>query len=140
MPGRKTRAAEGGFTLIEALIAFAVLSTVLMIVSSSTVGGLEGLSRGARQQVALREAVSLLEGTGFAFPLEEGTTEGRTSDGRYSWMLEIAPRETEGQSVLRDAAGRTAAFYDVRATVSWRERTGVRSVTLASGRMGYTQR
>ena len=140
MRGLKTRIADDGFTLVETLIAFAVLSVVLAIVSSSTAGGLELLHRGAQRQVALREAQSLLEAVGYAFPLEEGALSGQTGNGRYAWLLEISPKQDERQSALRDARGRMAALYSVRATITWRERFGEQSAVLSSERLGYVER
>ncbi len=140
LTGRNAPRNEGGFTLVEALIAFAVLSIVLAIVTSSTAGGLELLNRGARQQIALREAQSLLEAVGYAYPLEPGTVSGRIDKGRYQWSLTIERRDEDTQSVLRDAEGRAATLFDIKSVVTWRERLGERSITLSSSRLGYTVR
>src|SRR5258706_11331110 len=115
LPGQATPRSDEGFTLVEALVAFAILSIVLSIIFWSTASGLELLDRGSREQIALRHAQSLLEEAGYAIPLKNGTTSGTTSDRGYSWTLQIdssAAQSSDSQG-LRDADGRPALFYDI---------------------------
>jgi len=137
LPGRRNDAGEEGFTLVEALIAFAVLSIVLTIVSWATASGLQLNDRGARQQIALREAQSLLESAGYVYPLQPGQFSGRTSSGRYAWSLEMATSGAPNATGLRDAQGRLAVVYTIKAAVFWRDRFAEQGVTLTSGRLGY---
>ena len=80
-----------GFTLIEVIIAFAILALGLTI--------LLGILTGATKQVrwaddagrASMHAQTLLAQQGVGASLEAGHTEGDFEAGRYRWTLDIAP-------------------------------------------------
>lgn len=84
------RAAAGGFTLIEIIIAFGVLALGLTLL----LGTLSGASRQLRQagdagQAALH-AQSLLDERADGL-LQPGRENGTFEDGRYRWQLAVAP-------------------------------------------------
>jgi general secretion pathway protein I len=82
-----------GFTLIEALIAFAILALVLGAVFRSFSSGLEQERRAGLAVARVLEARALLEEFGASRPLEAGETEGALSTGE-TWTAtveEIAP-------------------------------------------------
>jgi general secretion pathway protein I len=80
-----------GFTLIEVIVAFAVLALALAIV----LGTLSNASRQVRWSDdagrAALHAQSLLDDTGVAQALVPGRSDGTFEDGRYRWTLEVAP-------------------------------------------------
>lgn len=80
-----------GFTLIEVIVAFAVLALALAIV----LGTLSNASRQVRWSDdagrAALHAQSLLDDTGVAETLVPGRSEGMFEDGRYRWTLDAAP-------------------------------------------------
>lgn len=80
-----------GFTLIEVIVAFAVLALALAIV----LGTLSNASRQVRWSDdagrAALHAQSLLDDTGVAATLVPGRSEGVFEDGRYRWTLDVAP-------------------------------------------------
>lgn len=80
-----------GFTLIEVIVAFAVLALALAIV----LGTLSNASRQVRWSEdagrAALHAQSLLDDTGVAEALAPGRSEGVFEDGRYRWTLDVAP-------------------------------------------------
>lgn len=80
-----------GFTLIEVIVAFAVLALALAIV----LGTLSNASRQVRWSDdagrAALHAQSLLGDTGVAETLVPGRSQGVFDDGRYRWTLEVAP-------------------------------------------------
>lgn len=82
---------QRGFTLIEVIVAFAVLALALAIV----LGTLSNASRQVRWSEdagrAALHAQSLLDDTGIAQALVTGRSEGTFEDGRYRWTLEVAP-------------------------------------------------
>lgn len=92
---------QRGFTLIEVIVAFAVLALALTLV----LGTLSNASRQVRWSDdagrAALHAQSLLDDTGVAQALVPGRSEGTFEDGRYRWTLEVAP----WQDPTRDAAG-----------------------------------
>ena len=85
------RRRAAGFTLIEVILAFALLALGLTI--------LLGILSGATKQVrwaddagrAALHAQSLLAQQGVAVPLAPGRTEGEFEAGRYRWTLDVEP-------------------------------------------------
>ena len=80
-----------GFTLIEVIVAFALLALALTLL----LGSLSGAARQIRQADdigrATLHAQSLLAQAGVGETLEPGREEGEFEGGRYRWTLEIAP-------------------------------------------------
>ena len=78
-----------GFTLIEVLVAFAILALVLGVVFRTLSSGL-GHERTARLATArVLEARSILDQLGVNIPLEEGLIEGRLATGEV-WTLTVS--------------------------------------------------
>ena len=84
-----------GFTLVEVVVAFLLLSMVLAT-------GFELFTAGMRRAIDLEErskalavAQSQMAVAGTEVPLKEGTASGQTDDGKYRWTLAIA-RSEEG--------------------------------------------
>ncbi|MUV13765.1 type II secretion system protein XpsI [Noviluteimonas gilva] len=85
------RRRAAGFTLIEVILAFALLALGLTI--------LLGILSGATKQVrwaddagrAAMHAQSLIAQQGVGAPLEQGHKEGDFEQGRYRWTLDIEP-------------------------------------------------
>lgn len=82
---------QRGFTLLEVVVAFALLALALTLL----LGSLSGAARQVRQagdaSRASLHAQSLLAGVGVGEPLRPGRSQGRFEEGRYRWTLEIAP-------------------------------------------------
>lgn len=85
------RSSQRGYTLIEVLVAFAVLAAALTL--------LLGILTGASRQVrwadqagrAALHAQSLLDQVGIGESLQPGQREGGFEDGRYQWTLAVEP-------------------------------------------------
>lgn len=85
------RSSQRGYTLIEVLVAFAVLAAALTL--------LLGILTGASRQVrwadqagrAALHAQSLLDQAGVGESLQPGQREGGFEDGRYRWTLVVEP-------------------------------------------------
>ncbi len=82
---------QRGYTLIEVLVAFAVLALALTLL----LGTLSGASRQVRGAAdagrAALHAQSLLAQTGVGEELQPGRRDGSFDEGRYRWILEVAP-------------------------------------------------
>ena len=86
--GRLSNHDDAGFTLVETLAAFTVLTLVLILL----LAGLSHVARGSRDAEAMREALRLaqskLDGLGVTEPLIPGESTGRFSNG-FEWRLRI---------------------------------------------------
>lgn len=105
---------RGGFTLLEVLIAFIILSVSLVALLKAFSSGLRGLDAAASSAAALQHARSKIEEVGTVIPLEAGEHDGEFADGTR-WSVVIWPHEAgEG------AAAETMALvpYEIEVTVS----------------------
>ncbi|MFP3942277.1 MAG: prepilin-type N-terminal cleavage/methylation domain-containing protein [Alphaproteobacteria bacterium] len=118
---------RAGFTLIEILVAFAILVLALAAVMQGLSGGLRMLSVSDAHAEALRIAENRLAEAGRAFPLRPGTKTGE--DGRYRWRVDMAPHEAEDAV----AAPSLPAAYAVTVTVRWGGGRSLRLSTLTFG-------
>ncbi len=104
---------KAGFTLIEALVAFAILALAMGQLLVAAGGGARNDSRADFLLRAARLGQSQLAALGVDGPLEQGETSGRYDDGLY-WRLSIAPYLTR-KSPTGDAV--VASFW-AKLTVS----------------------
>lgn len=102
-----------GFTLIEALAAFAILTLVMAGLLSGVSGAVHNDDRADFLLRASRFARSQLDVIGIAAPIAVGETTGRSEDG-LSWTLTIEPY---GASAPANAAAPKLIAYWVRLTV-----------------------
>lgn len=82
---------ERGYTLLEIIIAFAVLGLALVLLLGTLSGGLRQVRGSADSARAALHARSLLDVVGVGEPLEPGRREGGFDAGRYRWVLEVEP-------------------------------------------------
>lgn len=87
----RARRRQSGFSLIEVVIAFALLAlalTLLLGTLSTASRQVRGAADSAR---AALHAQSLLALTDGGEPLRPGHSEGEFEDGRYRWDMQVAP-------------------------------------------------
>lgn len=131
-PRPRTRAA--GYTLIEVVVAFAVLGLALMLLLGTLSNGARQVRWSADAGRATLHARSLLDDVGIAIPVETGTTRGTFDDGRYRWALAIAPYEDpDAAPTLIDPGA--ARLFALTLDVDWgaagpRERLRLRTLRL----------
>ena len=126
MPSQATTRSEaGGFTLLEVLIAFVILSLTLATVLGALSTGLRSLGSAEEAELAVLRAQSKLAGVGQLEPLSASRSDGAFTDGA-SWEVVIEP--FLGKTLETPDAGAEGAaqarLFDVRV-----------SVTSASGRL-----
>ena len=83
------RKRNSGFTLIEVLIAFAILALVLGVVFRTLSTGLSHERTAGLVTARVLEARSILDRLGADIALEEGTIEGRLATGER-WALTVS--------------------------------------------------
>ena len=87
------RGARGqrGFTLIEVVVAFALLALALTFLLASLSGAAKQIRIASDSSRATLHAQSLLAQVGVGETLQPGRRQGDFDAGRYRWALEIAP-------------------------------------------------
>ena len=83
-------ARQRGFTLMEIIVALAILAVALTALMQAFSGGLRAATASERQAAATLIARSLLERIGRDVPLVPGERSGLTDDG-YRWLVRIEP-------------------------------------------------
>jgi general secretion pathway protein I len=134
--GLRPARSQRGYTLIEVIVAFALLAAALTLL----LGTLSGATRQVRWSGdagrAALHAQSLLDTVGIIEPLKTGERQGDFDDGRYRWSLRISPWEDPAlANRLREPAG--PVLYELDLDVRWgdggpREHLQLRSLRLGS--------
>ena len=99
-------ARQRGFTLLEVLLAFALLAGASVLLLSILSNGLRDVADAERHGEAALHARSLMDNFGRMERLRPGGRNGSLDDGRYRWALEVqrvqdplpAPLPTPGQA------------------------------------------
>lgn len=112
---------QRGYTLIEVIVAFAVLGIALMLLLGTLSNGTRQVRWAADSGRAALHAQSLLDGLGIDLPIVPGQTSGEFEDGRYRWTLEIAPFVDPAlPQTIVDPAGQQ--LFEIALAVDWGER------------------
>jgi general secretion pathway protein I len=126
----RSNASSDGFTLIEVLVALAILSISLGVFFRVFSTSLDG----ARINASRATAISLLEtfaaSVGSTVPLRAGTQNGSLPEG-YQWRIDIVPYGSAD-----DQKAWSVAAYKVETSVFWQERGDQRSVSTQTLRIG----
>ena len=120
VPGRRACAKRSvGFTLIEVVVAFLLLSIVMATgFELFTTGMRRAADLGERAQ-ALAVAQSRLASAGVEQPLKEGVASGQTDDGRYQWTVTIA-KSSEGAADPTQPIQTAYGLFRIDVLVKWR--------------------
>lgn len=82
---------QRGFTLIEVIIAFALLALALTLLLGSMSGAAKQIRHADDASRAAMHAQSLLAKLGVGEALQSGQSEGGFDKGRFQWVLTITP-------------------------------------------------
>lgn len=110
-----------GYTLLEVLVAFAVLALALTLLLGTLSGGTRQVRWSADAGRAALHAQSLLADVGVGAVLEAGRREGVFDDGRYRWSLEVAPWVEPGRPPPGTVDPWAPQLLSVQLTVLWGE-------------------
>lgn len=120
---------ERGFTLLECLVAFAVLLLALGLVMPLFGEVLDHSARAAEEAEAASLARAILDRVGVDLPLADGSRE--EDEAGFRWRLAIAPYGSD-----EDRQGWPAGAHRVTVTVAWRAAGRERDLTLSTLRLG----
>jgi general secretion pathway protein I len=90
---RGVRRSEAGFTLIEVIVAFAIVTTVLAALYQAIAGAWRGFARSQVREETLALARAQLEVIGVEEPLQAGERSGTYATGT-AWQLVVEPAAT----------------------------------------------
>jgi len=111
---------EQGYSLIEVIVAFAVLALALTLLLGTLSGGVRQIRASADAGRAALHAQSLLDTLGLDEPLMPGRSTGVFAEGRYQWELNITPWRDPGRaSPVVD--GNAPHLLELHLAVSWGE-------------------
>jgi prepilin-type N-terminal cleavage/methylation domain-containing protein len=128
MSGERHHRIQQGFTLIEVVIALALLGLVLAALSQGLRGALIGNNKAGTLQTALSLAESRLAVLGTTAKLEPGTQSG--TSGGLTWTASVEPYgEPQGAPDL-------PPLFRLRVKVTSPARMAGRDVTLETLRLG----
>ncbi len=82
---------QRGFTLIEVVVAFALLALALTLLLASLSGASRQIRIASDSSRATLHAQSLLAQVGVGETLQPGSDQGSFDAGRYRWVLQVAP-------------------------------------------------
>ena len=85
-----TSRTQRGYTLIEVIVAFALLAGALTLLLGTLSGALRQVRWSGDAGRAALHAQSLLDQVGVGEPLRPGMRSGEFDDGRYRWTLVVA--------------------------------------------------
>jgi len=120
---------EAGFTLVEVMVAFAILALAFGVLMFVIQDGIQRSAQAELEAEAASLAQSLLAQAGAEAPLRSGEQAGQYDGGRL-WRLRTEPYADGG-----DPQGAVAA-YRVTAEISWHDGAKARALALSTLRLG----
>ena len=120
-----------GFTLVEILVALAIVGLTLAALFEVFSNGLRGTDSAERHTVATLLARSKLAEVGVIAPLEAGEEAGEY-DGGFSWRSVISPHETTNGGLPEEPGART---FVVTVEVAWGAGNAEKRVSLTTLRL-----
>ncbi|MDB6164161.1 MAG: xpsI [Xanthomonadaceae bacterium] len=115
---RSSRRRARGYTLIEVIVAFALLALALTLLLGSLTNASRQVHWADGAGRATLFAQSLLDQTGVAEPLAAGTRQGNFENERYRWTIDIRPYVDNG-SATQAATADGAQLFEVALHIEW---------------------
>lgn len=119
-----------GFSLLEVLVAFSILSISLGVLMQIFSGGMRSVQVAGNYSQAADLAETVLALAGTEWPVDGGGHSGNTASG-LQWVLEVVPYQFSDFV----APPQNIDIYQVVARVAWSDIGGGHEITLSSLRM-----
>jgi general secretion pathway protein I len=139
MRSQRAPSLQHGFSLLEVLVAFVILSLVATALFRLFSGALVNASAADDYTHAVLVAESVLTEAAAAVPLVETTNSGSADEGRVSWTTRVALYSPPGVSadIERIAERLPTRLYRITADVTFAAPSGgTRTFALATMRVG----
>ncbi|ALN79288.1 type II secretion system protein XpsI [Lysobacter antibioticus] len=121
---------ERGYTLLEVIVAFALLAMAMTLL----LGTLSGATRQVRWSSdagrAALYAQSLMDQVGVGQPLKPGQRSGEFENGRYRWTLGVAQWRDPAPASSQPVDPNALRLFEVQLAVEWGEGGGGRRLLL----------
>jgi general secretion pathway protein I len=128
---------QGGFTLLEIVVAFVIFGLIFATVLKILSGSLRNTQRSAEYTQAALWAQSRLDAVGIDPPLEPGSYDGEF-DQDYRWELDVSPYEFNGAEINPDEFPVDLFYVDLK--VYWGEGRQQRQARFRTLRSAVPQR
>jgi general secretion pathway protein I len=127
---------RAGFTLIEVLIALAIVGMALVAVAAVFSNGLVGHETAADAEAALALAEERLATAEATAALQPGISNGQFV-GRFAWQTVIAPYEDGSEAAGQILPAKNVPpLYRVAVSVAWHDGHRSRQLSLSTLRLG----
>jgi general secretion pathway protein I len=127
---RRLRKGEAGFTLVEVIVALAILALGLSVLLGSISGSLRQTANAARMAEASALAQSLLAEVGADRPIKPEQSSGQFANG-YRWHLKMEP-----YGGVKEREEWPVGAYQISTEVEWEDGANRRSYALTTLRLG----
>jgi general secretion pathway protein I len=127
---REQARGDEGFTLVEVIVAIAILSVGLGVCLSMISSGVRQIAQAEKMAEAGSLVQSLLAEVGAAVPIQQGESAGQFPGG-FNWQLTM---NRYGDAGEREAW--PVGAYVISAEVTWDEGTQKRAYALTTLRLG----
>lgn len=120
---------QSGFSLLEVLVAFAILSMSLGILYQAFSNSLRNVGTSGDYSRAMIIAEARLAEAMADVPINEGSDQGEV-EGRYQWKVMVQRYEYEGEEIVSRFTP-----YQVEVVVSWQDGKHTREYQLSTLRL-----
>ena len=110
---------QKGYTLIEVIVAFALLAAALTLLLGSLSGAARQVRGSADAGRAALYAQSLMAQVGVGEAIKAGTRNGEFDDGRYRWAIDIQRWNDPARRADVALDPGAPALFEVRLGIEW---------------------